>query len=113
MHKALILYRNILREHRRRLPNQMRKLGDDYVKHEFKLHKGVTIEAHSAKFFNGWNEYLTMLLSKGKLGKNLDTVQKKVLNEEQHEKLQQLREESRFNEATINGNNNTKENTQS
>ena len=106
MHKALVLYRNILREHRRRLPNQMRKLGDDYVSHEFKLHKKVTSEAHLNRFYTAWNEYLAMLLSKGKLGKNLDNTLKDKLNEEQLDKLNQLKEESKFHEVNGTGSSN-------
>lgn len=82
----------------------MRKLGDDYVAHEFKLHKKVTSEAHLNKFYSAWNDYLTMLLSKGKLGKTLDGNLKDKMNEEQLEKLSQLKDESKFHEATSNSN---------
>lgn len=78
----------------------MRKLGDDYVAHEFRLHKKVTSEAHLNRFYTAWNDYLTMLLSKGKLGKSLDSSLKDKMNEEQLEKLQQLKEESKFHEAS-------------
>ena len=37
--QSLKLYRQILREHKQRLPALMRKLGDDYVRSEFKAHK--------------------------------------------------------------------------
>ena len=35
------LYRRLLRAHRRRLPPSMRILGDQYVKAEFRAHRGV------------------------------------------------------------------------
>lgn len=36
--KGLRLYYNILKLHRRKLPGQFRKLGDIYVKQEFRQH---------------------------------------------------------------------------
>lgn len=40
------LYRRLLRAHRRHLPQQMRLLGDEYVKAEFRAHKTVDNPAH-------------------------------------------------------------------
>lgn len=43
--KALLppleLYRRLLRTHRRHLPREMRVLGDEYVKREFRAHQKV------------------------------------------------------------------------
>ena len=39
MSTALNLYRRILRLHRWKLPQEMRHLGDSYVKEEFRLHR--------------------------------------------------------------------------
>ena len=44
MTASLTLYRQILQEHRQRLPALMRKLGDDYVRSEFKAHKAAKPE---------------------------------------------------------------------
>ncbi|CAG8671571.1 5499_t:CDS:1, partial [Scutellospora calospora] len=41
----LILYRQLLRAHRK-LPPSFRSLGDDYVKSEFKRHKNITNPIH-------------------------------------------------------------------
>lgn len=40
------LYRRLLRAHRRFLPAEMRLLGDEYVKAEFRAHQDVDNPAH-------------------------------------------------------------------
>lgn len=40
------LYRRLLRAHRSHLPQQMRLLGDEYVKAEFRAHRNVDNPAH-------------------------------------------------------------------
>jgi len=57
----LFLYRSILRLHQRHLPEDMRALGDAYVRSEFKLHKNVTNEKQKLQFFQGWMYYLTTI----------------------------------------------------
>ena len=52
---AVLLYRNILRAHKRFLPNEMKGLGDSYVKSEFKLFKQVTDEQQLKQFYVEWN----------------------------------------------------------
>lgn len=59
---GILLYRNILRAHKRYLPFEMKALGDSYVKSEFKLFKSVTNEGQLDQFFNGWNQYLEEIL---------------------------------------------------
>ena len=58
---ALSLYRGILRAHRK-MPAEMRSLGDTYVRSEFKLHKSVTNEAQLNAFFSAWEEYLNQMM---------------------------------------------------
>lgn len=76
------LYRRILRAHRS-LPQEMRSLGDDYVKAEFRRHKDVTNKVHIIGFLSQWKVYLDELPAgpeaKGFTGKKLDpTVLEKV-----------------------------------
>ena len=59
--KSLYLFRAILREHRKRLPVLMRKLGDDYVRSEFRAHKAAKPE-QVVQFMHGWNDYLVSSL---------------------------------------------------
>ncbi|KAG8412412.1 hypothetical protein J3458_014589 [Metarhizium acridum] len=40
------LYRRLLRAHRKHLPAEMRILGDEYIKAEFRLHRKVDNPAH-------------------------------------------------------------------
>lgn len=40
------LYRRLLRAHRKHLPHEMRVLGDEYVKAEFRAHRNVENPAH-------------------------------------------------------------------
>ena len=68
---ALQLYRNILKAHKRYLPYEMRRLGDSYVKSEFKLFKAVTNEGQLNQFYTGWNEYLDQLLQTGRTKESL------------------------------------------
>lgn len=40
------LFRRLLRAHRRHLPSEMRVLGDEYVKSEFRAHREVENPMH-------------------------------------------------------------------
>jgi len=44
------LYRRLLRAHRKHLPHEMRLLGDEYVKAEFRAHREVDNPAHLVSF---------------------------------------------------------------
>lgn len=93
--RAIALYRNILRGHRSLAPS-MRKLGDDYVKNEFRLHKSSTNETHLNQFYKAWNDYLRNLQARGhSLGKDLSDKERSNLSLEQREKLEQLRVEAK------------------
>ncbi|EGN99313.1 hypothetical protein SERLA73DRAFT_137598 [Serpula lacrymans var. lacrymans S7.3] len=56
----LPLYRRLLRAHRR-LPIEMRSLGDDYVRAEFRRHRAVTNPVHVMGFLSQWKMYLDEL----------------------------------------------------
>lgn len=56
------LYRALLRAHRR-LPAEMRSLGDDYVKSEFRRHRQVDNPLHLVGFCSQWKLYLDNLLA--------------------------------------------------
>ena len=44
------LYRRLLRAHRTKLPRDMRLLGDEYVKNEFRAHRDVENPIHIVSF---------------------------------------------------------------
>jgi hypothetical protein len=95
-HKGIILFRAILREHKAKLPASMKILGDKYVANEFKLHKKTGNTEVLDQFYSEWNSYLNALKNqKGtKFGKDMTVAQVGVLNDDQKEKLQELRNET-------------------
>lgn len=52
------LYRLILRAHIRKLPSELRALGDEYVKAEFHAHKRADNPLHIIGFLVLWQDYL-------------------------------------------------------
>ncbi|KZT07577.1 ACN9-domain-containing protein [Laetiporus sulphureus 93-53] len=86
------LYRQILRAHRS-LPHEMRSLGDDYVKAEFRRHQNITNKVHIIGFLSQWKMYLDELPAgpnaKSFSGKKLDPT---VLEKMSAEQLGQLYE---------------------
>ncbi|KAL3986284.1 Complex 1 protein (LYR family) protein [Acanthocheilonema viteae] len=92
-HFPLILYKRILRLHYG-LPKEMRIIGDQYVKTEFRKHKNVSSE-QAVIFLKEWREYSTILskqlsnrgIAKGILGVNLNFT---VLDGLQDDQLWQL-----------------------
>ncbi|WBW72773.1 mitochondrial respiratory chain complex II assembly LYR family protein Sdh7 [Schizosaccharomyces osmophilus] len=55
------LYRRLLRAHRTMLGPQERALGDEYVKAEFRRHRGVTNPLHLVGFLTSWQRYAETL----------------------------------------------------
>ncbi|KXT03732.1 hypothetical protein AC578_762 [Pseudocercospora eumusae] len=51
------LYRRILRAHRKFLPREMRVLGDEYVKAEFRAHRDTENPVHIVGFLTEWQGY--------------------------------------------------------
>jgi hypothetical protein len=93
----LRLYRAILREHRH-LPQQMKGIGDVYVKQEFDLHKGVKPGAQLDQFISGWNKYLQQMQKQRQVQGSFGVAMaeediKTKLSAEQQKKLDELREE--------------------
>ncbi|KAI5962959.1 uncharacterized protein KGF55_002751 [Candida pseudojiufengensis] len=70
----LQLYRSILRAHVNKLPQELRYLGDQYVKKEFKDHKKIDNPLHVVGFLTEWQDYLKQIDGgkwlDGKLSKN-------------------------------------------
>jgi hypothetical protein len=70
---TLKLYRSILQAHKRHLPQEMRQLGDAYVKQEFKLHKDVTKPEQLTPFFTAWQDYLQQILKTARVQETVAT----------------------------------------
>ncbi|KAL5526942.1 hypothetical protein ACEPAF_8669 [Sanghuangporus sanghuang] len=81
------LYRGILRAHRN-LPIEMRALGDDYVKAEFRRHKSIDNPLYIMGFLSQWKMYLDEMPKDKETaerwkGRKLDpTVFEKMSNEQ-------------------------------
>ncbi|KAH7912821.1 ACN9-domain-containing protein [Hygrophoropsis aurantiaca] len=84
------LYRSLLRAHRG-LPIEMRSLGDDYVKAEFRRHKDVTNPVYVMGFLSQWKMYLDEL-PKDPDAKNFKKLDATVFEKMSPEQLGQLYE---------------------
>jgi len=73
----------------------MRRLGDEYVRSEFRLHKSAKPEFLSS-FFGAWEDYLAMISKQhaGQLGADLDEASRAKLSEAQKKKLDELKVEA-------------------
>jgi reverse gyrase len=59
--QALLLYRNLMKLQLRKIPEELRTLGDLYIKQEFRLHLDKANEDQMKKFLVGWSQYEQML----------------------------------------------------
>lgn len=57
------LYRRLLRVHRKKLPPQMRLLGDEYVKSEFRAHRNVDNPIHIVRMSLDSTQSLARILN--------------------------------------------------
>jgi hypothetical protein len=91
---VLRLYRDILKEHRKKLPSMMQELGDSYVRNEWKLHKQTT-PASVKIFLREWENYLiTLRAQKQVVGANIKQEKLSNLSEEQKRQLEKLKKEA-------------------
>ncbi|TFK35598.1 hypothetical protein BDQ12DRAFT_611577 [Crucibulum laeve] len=93
LYPPIPLYRRLLRSHRY-LPREMRVLGDDYVKAEFRRHKDVTNRVHIIGFLSQWKMYLDQMPrdkdAKSFSGKKLDPTVFEKMSSEQLGQLYEL-----------------------
>ncbi|KAI1100493.1 P-loop containing nucleoside triphosphate hydrolase protein [Jackrogersella minutella] len=66
------LYRRLFRAHRRHLPHEMRLLGDEYIKAEFRAHRNVDNPAHLIGFLTEWQLYAQKIEGDAWVGEKLD-----------------------------------------
>ncbi|XP_054847712.1 succinate dehydrogenase assembly factor 3, mitochondrial [Eublepharis macularius] len=97
------LYRRILQLHRA-LPLELKTLGDQYVKEEFRRHKSVG-SAEAQHFLHEWENYVTMLgqqtsrkeessPDKPRFGSHLPEEKLNALRDEQVGQLKELMREA-------------------
>ncbi|KAL1883120.1 hypothetical protein VTK73DRAFT_9487 [Phialemonium thermophilum] len=84
------LYRRLLRAHRKHLPHEMRVLGDEYVKAEFRAHRNVDNPAHLIGFLTEWQLYAQKIEGDSWIGEKLDPVKVEKMSDDQIAQLYEL-----------------------
>ncbi|ERT03100.1 acetate non-utilizing protein 9, mitochondrial [Sporothrix schenckii ATCC 58251] len=84
------LYRRLLRAHRKHLPHEMRTLGDEYIKAEFRAHRKVDNPQHLIGFLTEWQLYAQKIEGDSWVGEKLDPVKVAKMNDQQVGQLYEL-----------------------
>jgi len=84
------LYRRLLRAHRKHLPREMRLLGDEYVKSEFRAHRDVENPVHIIGFLTEWQMYAQKLEGDTWIGEKMDTAKLEKMSDQQFGQLYEL-----------------------
>ncbi|KKA26708.1 hypothetical protein TD95_004740 [Thielaviopsis punctulata] len=84
------LYRRLLRAHRLYLPTEMRLLGDEYVKAEFRAHRELDNPAQVIGFLTEWQMYLQQVEGDKWKGEKMDFAKIQRLSEDQMVQLYEL-----------------------
>ncbi|KAK7533661.1 acetate non-utilizing protein 9 [Phyllosticta citricarpa] len=96
------LYRRILRAHRNKLDTQMRLLGDEYVKSEFRAHKSVENPMHIIGFLTEWQMYAQQLEGDSWRGEKMDKSKIDKMSDQQIGQLYELMQAIRNQELNEN-----------
>ncbi|KAK4648573.1 Bifunctional NAD(P)H-hydrate repair enzyme [Podospora bellae-mahoneyi] len=86
----IYLYRRLLRAHRKHLPAEMRLLGDEYVKAEFRAHRSVENPVHLIGFLTEWQLYAQKIEGDAWRGEKLDEGKIQKMSDEQIGQLYEL-----------------------
>ncbi|KAK3906961.1 succinate dehydrogenase assembly factor 3, mitochondrial [Staphylotrichum tortipilum] len=86
----IYLYRRLLRAHRKYLPSEMRLLGDEYVKAEFRAHRSVENPVHLIGFLTEWQLYAQKIEGDSWTGEKLDPGKIEKMSDEQLGQLYEL-----------------------
>ncbi|KAK3383737.1 hypothetical protein B0T24DRAFT_673575 [Lasiosphaeria ovina] len=84
------LYRRLLRAHRKFLPSEMRVLGDEYVKAEFRAHRAVENPIHLIGFLTEWQLYAQKIEGESWVGEKLDQAKLAKMSDEQLGQMYEL-----------------------
>ncbi|KAK5987695.1 Succinate dehydrogenase assembly factor 3 [Cladobotryum mycophilum] len=84
------LYRRLLRAHRKFLPAEMRVLGDEYIKAEFRAHRKVDNPAHLIGFLSEWQMYAQKIEGESWVGEKIDHGKLEKMSDEQIQQLYEL-----------------------
>lgn len=91
----LKLYRSILRAHAHKLPKELRPLGDEYVKAEFKAHQKIDNPLHIVGFLTSWQDYLKSIDGGSWMDGKLSRDDLEKMSPEQVGQLYELMQETR------------------
>jgi len=84
------LYRRLLRAHRKFLPREMRQLGDEYIKSEFRAHRNVENPVHIIGFLTEWQMYAQKLEGDSWIGERMDVGKIDKMSDQQIGQLYEL-----------------------
>ncbi|KAF3480361.1 acetate non-utilizing protein 9 [Arthroderma uncinatum] len=84
------LYRRLLRAHRKKLPTDLRFLGDSYVKSEFRAHRSVENPIHIIGFLTEWQLYAQQLEGDSWTDGKLDKAKIDKMSDQQIGQLYEL-----------------------
>ncbi|KAK8201595.1 hypothetical protein M8818_005849 [Zalaria obscura] len=84
------LYRRILRSHRKHLPSEMRVLGDEYVKSEFRAHRNIDNPVHIIGFLSEWQSYAQQIEGNLWKGEKMDKTKIDKMSDQQIGQLYEL-----------------------
>ncbi|KAL1305658.1 hypothetical protein AAFC00_007252 [Neodothiora populina] len=84
------LYRRLLRTHRKHLPKEMRLLGDEYVKSEFRAHQKIDNPVHIIGFLTEWQMYAQQLEGDSWRGDKMDKAKIDKMSDQQLGQLYEL-----------------------
>ncbi|KAH6650116.1 hypothetical protein F5144DRAFT_477456 [Chaetomium tenue] len=86
----IYLYRRLFRAHRKHLPSEMRVLGDEYIKAEFRAHRDVENPVHLIGFLTEWQLYAQKIEGDAWIGEKLDQGKISKMSDEQLGQLYEL-----------------------
>lgn len=84
------LYRRLLRGHRKYLPHDMRLLGDEYIKSEFRAHRKVDNPMHIIGFLTEWQMYAQQIEGENWRGEKMDKAKVDKMSDEQVAQMYEL-----------------------
>jgi hypothetical protein len=84
------LYRRLLRSHRKYLPRDMRLLGDEYVKSEFRAHRKIDNPMHIIGFLTEWQTYAQQVEGEHWRGEKMEKGKVDKMSDEQVAQMYEL-----------------------
>ncbi|KAH6660131.1 putative ACN9 family domain-containing protein [Truncatella angustata] len=84
------LYRRLFRAHRKHLPTEMRVLGDEYIKAEFRAHRETDNPVHIIGFLTEWQLYAQKIEGDSWLGEKIDPAKIQKMSDQQMGQMYEL-----------------------